>query len=190
LIVGYSKVGSTTLKSFFYCLGFASNHGQNGKSMFGNLHNGKNLYSNGGNVKAHVYTEINSNTDEGYYPQISLLDELHEINPDSTLVFNFRPIADWIHSMENWNAMHIRMAAFRLPGLVQTQNQRNRNAKISRVMKLKEELKANGTDDKIVRSINRPRIIKLQHVQMAKFWCGHVLHMRVSTIRVFVVGWF
>jgi len=181
LNVGYSKVGSTTLKAFFYCLGFASNHGQNGREMFDNLHNGNDLFQRGreGNiVKAHAYTEINLNHNEGYFPQISLMDELHEINPDSTLVFNFRPIADWIHSMANWNAMHLRMAEFKMPGLIQTQEQRNRNARRKRVENLKDDLYANNTDDKIIDSIRKPRIIKLQKVQMAKWWCGHVLHMR------------
>jgi hypothetical protein len=55
-----------------------------------------------------------------------LLDELHELNPNSTFVFNFRPVADWIRSVTGWNALKVQFARFLMPGLVMTPDQQTK----------------------------------------------------------------
>jgi len=163
LNVGYPKVGSSTIKDFMACIGFKSNHGQNGKKMFENLADGKRLYhpNSSSNKKAHAYSQLDQNGGTGYYPQISLLDELHEVDPDSTFVFNFRPIKDWIRSITEWFSMRRRMGSFLMPGLVLSPEQRKRAEGIARG-------KVN----------NSPQLPLLSEVQLAQWWCGHALHIR------------
>jgi hypothetical protein len=147
--VGYPKAGTTTIHDFMACIGLQSNHGNNGKRMFQNLAKGARLYD----IQAHAYAQLDVNRGTGYYPQISLLDELHELDHDSTLVFNFRPMKDWIRSITEWFGMRRRMGSFLMPGLVLTPEQRQR-AKT----KYKSTLPSK--------------------VQLAQWWCGHALHIR------------
>lgn len=67
-----------------------------------------------------AFTEINHNWGKGCFPQIQLLDELHDIAPNSTFIFTFRPIHDWIKSMEVWGKptkMFVRSKSWVVPGL-------------------------------------------------------------------------
>ena len=66
---------------------------------------------------AHAFMQLDYSFGIGSYPQIQLLDELHEIYPSSTFVINFRPIQDWIRSISNWKSMRTRMALMDMPGL-------------------------------------------------------------------------
>lgn len=132
---------------------------QNGMVMFERLAEGKDTLFGKQKLLPHAYTQLDYNFKTGYYPQISLLDELHELRPDSTFVFNFRPIADWIRSAKNWHGMMHRFARFDIPGLVLTPDHR--------VVLEAHRLKNTSAPG-----------LSLTHVQMAKWWCGHVLHIR------------
>ena len=66
---------------------------------------------------AHAFMQLDYSFGTGSYPQIQLLDELHEIYPSSTFIINFRPIQDWIRSISNWKSMRTRMAIMDMPGL-------------------------------------------------------------------------
>jgi hypothetical protein len=143
---------------YLNCIGLEANHGQQGPKMFENL--SKWLYQG---RKTEAFTQLDSNFKTGFYPQISLLDELHEVEPNSTLVFNFRPMADWIHSVTHWHGLRARMSQFLVPGLVMTPPPRQRS----------EDIRDTGEKN---RGGRKP--IMLTGVQLAKWWCGHVLHIR------------
>lgn len=165
LNVGFPKVGSNTLMEFFDCLGMRANHGQNGELMFDNLAMGINLFGNSVDGRrrenAMAYTQLDRNTISGYYPQVSLLDELHELGPNSTLIFQFRPIHDWIRSVSGWNVMKGAMSRFIMPGLILNDKQRTRNA----IYKQEKKLMKN-------------KALLVTELQLAKWWCGHALHIR------------
>lgn len=167
LNVGYPKVGSNSLKDYLDCLGLNANHGQNGKFMHENLANYTNYVDK--DYQADAYTQLDRNEGPGYYPQISLLDELHELDPDATLVFLFRPMADWIPSLTHWNQMRHRMSKFVMPGLVLTPEQLNRNQWLQN--------NPNGEKNK-PETKARKFALMLSDVQLAKWWCGHALHIR------------
>jgi len=154
LNVGFPKVGSNSLQNYFRCLGLNANHGQNGFLMVKNLAKGVDIYKLRG-IKSHAYTQLDSNFGQGFYPQITLLDELHEVDPNSTFFLNFRPIHDWINSVKEWHLMIHRMRKYTMPGLILTP----------------EQVKANNEQGRRTKP-------PLSKIQMAKWWCGHVLHIR------------
>ena len=117
-----------------------------------------------------AYMQLDSNVHVGWYPQISLLDELHEKKPNSTFVINFRPILDWIRSTANWHGMHYRMSMFEVPGLIMTDEQRVKLEQYGEYSSLKERDSQQRT--------RKPKIILLSNAQMARWWCSHVRHIR------------
>ena len=125
------------------------------------------------NPNNHAYTQLDSNFETGVYPQISLLDEMHEIHPNSTMTFLFRPVETWIKSTRNWYGMWQRFAAFKVPGLQLTPEQRQRNSEI-RAWK-QQDSKLRATNHKTKKPAGP---IELTDLQGARWWCGHVLHMR------------
>lgn len=167
LNVGFPKVGSNTITDFFGCIGLNADHGQQGRLMFENLDNGRPLFSGiGKKFPVHAQTQLDFNVQTGFYPQVSLLDELHEVFPEATMVFLFRPIADWIVSTAKWNAMKHRFGKFRMPGLELTEAQLDR-------LDLLDSL-----NQTTIEKAKRVRHIPLTDLQIAKWWCGHVLHLR------------
>jgi hypothetical protein len=62
--------------------------------------------------------QMDYNHARGFNPQTALLDELHEVVPNSTFLFIFRPIAHWINTVSHWNDLRERFSNFALPGLV------------------------------------------------------------------------
>ena len=55
--------------------------------------------------------------DDCFFPQLSLLEEIHAESPDATFVLNFRPVEDWARSIQNWGDMMPRFQACDLPNL-------------------------------------------------------------------------
>jgi len=121
----------------------------------------------------HAYTQLDTNFDSPdhppTYPQITLLDEMHEIYPNSTMTFLFRPLETWIRSVRNWNGMWTRFAGFVMPGLQLTRVQMQQNRKIRAWHRQNDEFRARN---------QRPRPIELTSLQGARWWYGHVLHIR------------
>ena len=161
LNVGFPKVGSNTLADYFNCIGIKANHNQDGEGMFRRLSSGRGIYGKDRfyRKKNQAFCQLDTSTGIGFYPQISLLDELHEEHPHSTLIFNFRPISDWIRSTTNWYGMRSRFSKFLVPGLVLTPEQLRNNQEFH-----------SGE--------NKTKFLRLSKIQLAKWWCGHVLHMR------------
>jgi hypothetical protein len=78
-----------------------------------------------------AYMQMDSNFHSGYYPQIQLLDELHEAyGSHSTLIINFRPIQDFIRSISSWNGLKSRMRLMEIPGLILSEEQFENNEQI------------------------------------------------------------
>jgi len=160
---------------YFACIGLkCTNHQQQGEDMFERLSNGTNILDKS---RPQVYSQPDYSHGIGYYPQISLLDELHEVAPDSTFVFQFRPIADWIRSTGHWYNMLQRFGLFEMPGLVLTPEQRTKRTQLmadypilGRTPKqsgIRNDKKSEPEHDN-----------GLTGLQQAKWWCGHVLHIR------------
>ena len=173
LNVGFPKAGSTTLNYYFQCSNITAVHGRVGEGIFDRLKNGTSPLLPGINKLMRfrkrrprefsgmqAFTQLDWDRGRGHFPQISLLDELHEQHPNSTMVIVFRPIPDWIKSTAHYKGMKERFAEFDMPGLVLEASQRQRL----------EDYRAN--------KIPQKDLIGLSDVQMARWWCGHVLHIR------------
>ena len=123
LNVGYPKDGSSTLFEYFKCVGLDASHGQRGGLMAKKIAEGKSPFEfnrkgrNGTTRDIQVHAQMDYNYWTGFYPQISYLDEMHEAEPNSTFVMNFRPVRDWIRSVTAWSDLRERMSHFRVPGL-------------------------------------------------------------------------
>ena len=137
LNMGMPKCGSSTLFEFFDCIGFASTHWDlntndfEGMCMRDAVNAGlPPLATCAKQVDALMQFDVelpfghkfpkfksNSHRNECFFPQLSLLDELHEEAPNATFVLNFRPINDWIHSIVGWSDMMHRFRDCDLPNL-------------------------------------------------------------------------
>ena len=50
-----------------------------------------------------------TNNDPCVYPQISLLEELYNENPNATFILPFRNVTGWIKSVTNWPTLRLRL---------------------------------------------------------------------------------
>lgn len=55
--------------------------------------------------------------DECFFPQLELLETLHDEAPNATFIMNFRPIQDWIKSMKTWSGMVGRFSLCNFPNM-------------------------------------------------------------------------
>lgn len=55
--------------------------------------------------------------DDCFFPQLSLLEEIHEEDPNATFLLPFRPFEDWVNSLDNWNGGLDNMSRCNLPNL-------------------------------------------------------------------------
>jgi len=164
LNVGMPKAGSSTLKKFFNCSGYNSSHDQEGvclakavirdrlqpfsgckwtktKQAFLQMDlNNRGHFVDG---RIHMYKTL-----QCWWPQISFLDEIHKEYPNATFVMNFRPINDWIRSVQAHGRvpMHVRFlkCSKNIPGLISSS----------------------------------PVKGGVGHNDLKMFWCRHVQHIR------------
>jgi hypothetical protein len=73
-----------------------------------------------------AYLQMDTNAPPCYFPQISLLDELHEEHPNATFILNFRPVDDWIDSALRWTTMVDRWSQCTIPGLIHEEGEISR----------------------------------------------------------------
>jgi hypothetical protein len=113
------KCGSTTLHHFFNCSGMKATHDQNGICMQKAVLNGKPPISGCRSAKSvDALCQLDVSFGNCSFPQISLLDEIHQEHPHATFVMNFRPVDDWIHSATSWQGMVTRWSKCIVPGLI------------------------------------------------------------------------
>jgi hypothetical protein len=91
------------------------------------------------------------------FPQLSLLEEIHQESSQATFIINFRPIHDWIESVEEWSALLLRFSICHLP-----------NLPFDVPSRLLVNQKKNG---------NRTAKVVVDQM-MIQFFCSHVIHLR------------
>ena len=178
LNVGFPKTGSTTLHQFFVCAGYESRHWMaDGELIAVCMRDAAEanlppLETCVPDVEAVLqmdaqypfgYEYANHNhrlfayqhRDECYFPQLSLLEQIHEENPNATFIMNFRPIQDWVTSMLKWYGMMERIQSCHLPNLPYGQP---RGYNFS-------SLKLSDASD-------------LLRYDVKRFFCSHVIHVR------------
>ena len=186
------------MNDYFNCIGLLSNHGQQGSAMFEVFgeYNTKKKTKPFGNI----FTQLDENMGPGFYPQISLLDELHEWKPDSTLLLNFRPVLDWIHSTEHHHGMAFRMNNFLVPGLVMNPSLVARNTekvagfrtqRENAFRRKKEKREREREQNQLAQQLQRASggvrarryleqydALRLSYIDRARWVCGHAMHIR------------
>ena len=115
--VGFPKMGTSSLTIFFECGNIKSSHykckdGSSGKRipcgvcMNQAVAKGKPPLQSCGGFE--FYGEMNYVTKPPcYWPQIDLLDEIHEEAPNATLILVFRDIKSWITSIRHSKGMKV-----------------------------------------------------------------------------------
>lgn len=118
LNLGMPKVGSSTLNDFFKCAGLRSVHGQQGACMRDAAARGLPVVetcAHGATIQTQL--DVNFPPNSCFFPQISLLDEIHAEHPDAVFVLIFRPLESWILSARHFFALAGRWIRCDLPGL-------------------------------------------------------------------------
>ena len=109
LNMGFPKSGTSSLSDFFDCAGYpqgsVSGHSQLGRCMHQMVEENVSPLD-----KKCMKSRINENqmdrsVDGCYFPQMTLLDEIHYSEPNATFILLFRPVQDWIKSAANWHGM-------------------------------------------------------------------------------------
>ncbi|KAG7374818.1 hypothetical protein IV203_013913 [Nitzschia inconspicua] len=145
LNVGMPKTGSSTLASFFKCSGFKGSHHYLSK-VLANDKRSKEIQAPCMRDAARLglpilkscaeneeylmqmdaeypFTESMSDhisskfRDDCFFPQLELLEALHDEAPNATYILPFRPITDWIKSMKSWNHMLSRFSKCNFPNM-------------------------------------------------------------------------
>ena len=109
--VGFPKVGSTSMQSFFNNITGGASHwtcnptpmqysGYCGLCIKKALQNDKPPLTTCGNFT--VFAQLDYTSGECIYPQIQYLDELYKENPTATLLLPFRNVSRWITSLRSW----------------------------------------------------------------------------------------
>ena len=139
--MGMPKCGSSTLFEFFNCTGFAATHWNINTDDFEGLCM-RDAHRAGLPILATCASEKDAlmqidiampfgwnfdgkpksmhtklNRDDCFFPQLSLLEEIHNEAPNATFILNFRPIEDWIKSITGWGDMMPRFQSCDLPNL-------------------------------------------------------------------------
>mmetsp|Transcript_25676 Transcript_25676/g.54240 ORF Transcript_25676/g.54240 Transcript_25676/m.54240 type:complete len:234 (-) Transcript_25676:621-1322(-) len=140
LNMGMPKCGSTTIYSYFDCIGLRASHWRKHTYDFEGLcmRDAVNAglppiatCASGTDAIMQMDVEfpfdwvpkqknpykLSKYRDECFFPQLSLLEEIHEEAPNATFVINFRPVADWVKSIQNWGNLMGRFQACNLPNL-------------------------------------------------------------------------
>lgn len=126
IVVGLPKMGTKTIHDYFVCgnINRVSHY-----RCADNIKCGQVIYENSlenkpplhGTGAYNIYTQldITANTTEGlpcFYPQVELLEELHNHHPHSTLILNKRNVTAWVASVERWFGMQERLVQCNITG--------------------------------------------------------------------------
>jgi len=106
--------------------------------------------------------------DDCFFPQLSILEEIHDDSPHSTFIITFRPIEDWIRSMIGWYSFLERLQKCHLPNSPRGQPIIKKNTSSNN----SSSSKANSnqiSDDDDLESLKQ---------SMTRFFCSHVIHLR------------
>ena len=102
--LGFPKMGTSSIYSFFRCGGYTATHFRCGKNSLKcavctkrSVEAGLPPLSTCGD--ADVYAQLDNGT---YFPQIELLDEFVQGHPDATFFLTFRSMEKWFHSISHW----------------------------------------------------------------------------------------
>lgn len=155
LNVGFPKDGSSTLFKFFQCTfkgtPMIATHDQFGRCNRKALEKGQPPLSG---CPYHRNKQALMQMDQNYapcaFPQISMLDEIHQEHPNATFVLNFRPIHHWMSSAAKWKHMTAR---WRQKGCIKN---------LPGFVKLKE----------------RPKSDERRKLELQRWWCSHISHIR------------
>jgi len=104
--LGFPKMGTSTLHSFFECGGYKSTHFRCSMSMScakctsqSVLHGFPPLKECIDERPSDVFAQLDNGT---YFPQLELLDEFVEGYPEATFFLTFRDMEKWYHSISHW----------------------------------------------------------------------------------------
>jgi hypothetical protein len=126
LVVGLPKVGTKTISGFFTCGNITkishylcANNIKCGLLIHENVLQNKPPLHGTGDYNVYTQLDITAYSNRNltcYYPQVELLEELHEHHPHSTLILNQRNVTSWVASVKRWFGMHDRLVQCNISG--------------------------------------------------------------------------
>ena len=134
-----------------------------------------------------IVARNNNNKYTPIFPQIQLLDELHEESPSSTFLLPMPAIQDWIDWAQHFHNFTERWARMEIPGLVLTEEQRAArkhpcpeidDQSDEQRKQQQSDVDGDGIDDSATSERENRRCIRLSDDQLKDWWCGHVRHIR------------
>ena len=169
LNLGFPKSGTSSLFGYFQCAGYKpiSFHAPVGHCMHAMVDSSMTSPDSSpkarGTCQSKLRKKIQMQIDVNcYFPQMTMLDEFHLLEPNATFVLLHRPVDDWIHSATNWNGMTKRWNYCRnerqyLPSLVHTSN-----------------TTTNDDEDHTIFRKGQP----VSYDDLTMWWCRHMTHVR------------
>ncbi|KAL3785265.1 hypothetical protein HJC23_002720 [Cyclotella cryptica] len=155
--VGMPKMGSTSLHKYFCCGNYTSSHWECGKGkglcadcMKDAVLTGSLPLKSCGNFQSFMQMDR-----DVFFPQIELLDQIHQESPNATFILMFRGMNDWFRSLYHWKASNISRHTFR-DSRGKSFSERLTNANITGLPPGK------GSNER----------------EMSEFFCQHVNHIR------------
>ena len=194
LNMGMPKTGSTSLYEYFNCIGIKTTHWNinnineyEGICMRNAAHQlSSPLETCAPKIDALMQMDIASplgtafikspiptykEKDECFFPQLSLLNEIHNEKPSSTFIINFRPINDWIKSVSGWGDMLYRFSQCNLPNLPY-------NVPSHILVNQMTNTTTNNNDNNNNTAATAAAAKVIVNQIMIQFFCSHVIHLR------------
>lgn len=120
--VGMPKMGTSSLHNYFCCGNHTSSHWVCESHLCSICMENATKHGNPP-LKTCGNYDVWSQMDNGvYFPQIELLDQLHEESPSATFILMFRNITDWYRSLSAWPPTNSNRAAGNLARDIESRN--------------------------------------------------------------------
>jgi len=128
IVVGLPKAGTKTIHEYFSCGHVervshyrCANNMKCGQLIHDNIKQHRPPLHGTGAFNVYTQLDVTAYTNSTsslpcYYPQVELLEELHEHHPYSTLVLNKRNVTTWVASIKRWFIMHDRLIQCNITG--------------------------------------------------------------------------
>ncbi|KAL7516987.1 hypothetical protein ACHAWX_001952 [Stephanocyclus meneghinianus] len=113
--VGMPKMGSTSLHKFFCCGNYTSSHWEcgKGKGLCADCMKTAALSGSPPLKSCGAFQSYMQMDRDVFFPQIELLDQIHEESPNATFLLMFRGMNGWFRSMSHWKASDTSPHTFR-----------------------------------------------------------------------------
>jgi len=126
IVVGFPKSGTSTISEYFSCMKKKVSHfickkEECSECIYKNYKKKVAPFQECGIYDVYAQMDSSHNT-HCFFPQITMLKELHSYYPDALWILNMRPFDSWIRSVNHWGDLRQRLTHCELPGFPAMKN--------------------------------------------------------------------